>query len=146
MQHFLLFQSLLFVVILIAHFSLSLQAPNCPNFNKKARRTLKILRHNFLFVEKSSSSLGTSLVIPKRETRDVKVPGTTRCPWRWAFDDNPDRVPRFLTKAVCPDCRHYCRTVSYHHRGLVKRCDVTTGERVWNWIQVKLPVAFVYDS
>lgn len=126
--------------------SLSLQVPNCPSFHQNARKTLKSLRRDFMFVEKSSPSLETSLEIPKRVSRDVRVPGTTMCPWRWALDDNPDRVPRYLTKAVCPDCGHYCRAVLYYHRGLVRSCDVRTGETVWKWIQVKLPVAFVYDS
>ncbi len=145
-SHFLLFQKLLVVVLLINQISSSLQVPYCSSIHQNARKTLKSLRHNFLFVEKSSPSLETSLEIPKRVTRDVRVPGTTMCPWRWTLDDSPDRVPRFLTKAVCPHCGHYCRAVLYHHKGLVQSCDVRTGEKVWKWIQVKLPVAFVYDS
>ena len=145
MQYFFLFQKIFVVVVLITQISSSVQESNCLSLHQNARRTLRILRRNFLFVEKSNPTLDTSLEISKRVSRDVKVPGTTRCPWRWALDDNPDRVPRFLTKAVCPNCGHYCREVLYHHRGLVQRCDVTTGERVWKWIQVNLPVAFVYD-
>ena len=144
-QHFLLFQKFLVVAVLITQIS-SLQVSNCPNQRLSARKTLKSLRRDFLFVEKPSPSLNISLQIPRRVGRDVKVPGTTTCPWRWAWDDNPDRVPRFLSQAVCPGCRHYCHVVSYHHRGLVQSCDNTTGETVWKWIQVKLPVAFVYDS
>ena len=111
-------------------------------------KTLKRLRRNFMFVEKPSVSLQSSLGIQlRRVSRDVtaQTPGTTTCPWSWAQDDNPDRVPRFLTKAVCPDCKHYCRPVLFYHRGLVQRCHVSTGEPVWKWTMVELPVAFVYD-
>lgn len=124
----------------------SLQALNCPNSHQNARKKLAFLRRDFLFVEKPSSSLQTTLEIPRRVSRDVTMPGTSKCPWRWALDDNPNRVPRFLTKAVCSFCEHYCRPVLFHHRGLVQRCDVKTGEIVWKWVQVKLPVAFVYGS
>lgn len=128
--------------------SSSLQISSCPIVQLKPQKTLKRLRHHFLFVEKPSTLLQSSLGIARRVSRHVtvKIPGTTKCPWTWAQDDNPDRVPRFLAKAVCPDCGHYCRAVLYNHRGLVQRCDVRTGETVWKWVEVKLPVAFVYDS
>ena len=90
--------------------------------------TLKVLRRNFLFVQKSTQTLDTSLEISKRVSRDVKLPGTTRCPWRWALDDNPDRVPRFLTKAVCPYCGHYCRAVLYYHKGLMRSLRISPYE------------------
>ena len=108
---------------------------------------LKHLHLNFLFVEKPSSSLQSSLGIPRRTTRHlpVKIPGTTKCPWTWGYDDNLDRIPRYLTKAVCPNCGNYCRKVLYYHRGLVQRCDNTTGETVRKWTVIELPVAFVLD-
>ncbi|KAL9971748.1 hypothetical protein ACROYT_G017952 [Oculina patagonica] len=135
------------IVILTSVVSSLLQSSSCPDVNLKPRKTLTRLRQSFLFVEKPSVSLQSSLGIPKRVSRNVKVemPGTTMCPWTWSHDDNPDRVPRYLTKAVCPSCGHYCRAVFYYHRGLVQRCDVRTGEKVWKWTVVELPVAFVYD-
>ena len=139
---FQLFVAAVFVGII----STSLQI-SCPGVHQKPRKTLKRLRRNFLFVEKPFVSLQSSLGIPRRVGRDVirQMPGTSHCPWSWAQDDNPDRVPRFLTKAVCPDCAHYCRSVLYYHRGLVQRCDVRTGQTVWKWTLVELPVAFIYD-
>ena len=136
-SRFQLFVAALFVSII----STSLQI-SCPGVHQKPHKTLKRLRRNFLFV-----SLQSSLGIPRRVGRDVmsQMPGTSHCPWSWAQDDNPDRVPRFLTKAVCPDCAHYCRSVLYYHRGLVQRCDVRTGQTVWKWTLVELPVAFIYD-
>jgi len=127
---FQLFVAAVFVGII----STSLQI-SCPDVHQKPRKTLKRLRRNFLFVEKPFVSLQSSLGIPRRVGRDVirQMPGTSHCPWSWAQDDNPDRVPRFLTKAVCPDCAHYCRSVLYYHRGLVQRCDVRTGQTVWKW-------------
>ncbi|KAJ7371812.1 hypothetical protein OS493_023153 [Desmophyllum pertusum] len=136
------------IAVLISVISASLQI-SCPNVLQKPHKTLKRLRRNFLFVEPepASASLRSSLGIPRRVSRDVTVqmPGTSKCPWSWAQDDNPDRVPRFLTKAVCPDCKHFCRAVLYYHRGLVQRCDVRTGETVWKWTSVELPVAFIFD-
>ena len=127
--------------------SWSLPIPSCPTVQLKPQKTLKHLRHHFMFVEKPSTLLQSSLGITRRVSRDVtvKIPGTSKCPWTWAQDDNPDRVPRFMTKAVCPDCVHYCRAVLYSHRGLVQKCDVRTGETVWKWSSVELPVAFVFD-
>ena len=126
--------------------SSSLQT-SCPDVHQKPQKTLKRLRRNFFFVEKPSGSLQPSVGIPRRVSRDVtvKLPGTSKCPWSWAQDDTPDRVPRFLTKAVCPNCGHYCRSVLYYHRGLVQRCDFRTGQTVWKWTLIELPVAFVYD-
>lgn len=121
---------------------------SCPEVRQNPHKTLKRLRHNFLFVERpNSASLESSLEIPRRVGRDVTapMPGTSKCPWSWAQDDNPDRVPRFLTKAVCPDCGHYCRAVMYQHRGLVQRCDVRIGQTVWKWTVAELPVAYIYD-
>ena len=128
--------------------SYSLQIPSCPIVQLKPQKTLKHLRHHFMFVETEPSTLlQSSLGIRRRVSRNVpvKIPGTTKCPWTWEHDDNPNRVPRFLTKAVCPDCVHYCRAVLYNHRGLVQKCDVRTGETVWKWNSVELPVAFVFD-
>ena len=126
----------------------SLLTLNCTNVNQNAWKKLGFLRRNFLFVENpsSSASLQTTLEIPRRVGRDVTMLGTAKCPWKWALDDNPNHVPRFLTKAVCSFCGYYCRAVLFHHRGLVQRCDVRTGETVWKRVQVKLPVAYVYDS
>ncbi len=144
---FFLLQQLLVIVVLISVVSSSLQSSSCPNVHLKPSKILKRLRQSFLFVEKPPASLQSSLGIPKRVSRDVtvKLPGTTKCPWSWAQDDNPDRVPRFLTKAVCNNCGHFCRAVLYYHRGSVQRCDVRTGEKVWKWTVVELPVAFVFD-
>ena len=127
--------------------SLSLEM-TCPEFRQRPQKTLMRLRRHFLFVEKPFTSLQSPATAnPRRVSRDVTVqtPGTSKCPWSWAQDDSPDRVPRFLSKAVCPDCPHYCRSVLYYHRGLVQRCDISTGQTVWKWTLVELPVAFVYD-
>lgn len=140
-------QQLLVILVLMIAVSYCLQIHPCPAVQLKPQKTLKHLRHHFIFVETPSTLPQSSLGITRRISRGVtvKIPGTTKCPWNWAQDDNPDRVPRFLTKAVCPNCVHYCRAVLYNHRGLVQKCDVRTGETVWKWSTVELPVAFVFD-
>lgn len=140
----------LFAAAVLASYSviaLSSQVP-CQNISVqvKPRKLLKLLRQDFLFVEKPSALSDSLPSLPRRSRRvTAQMPGTSTCPWRWAQDDNPNRVPRFLTKAVCPNCGHYCRSVLYSHRTLVQKCDVKTGQLVWKWTFVKLPVAFVYD-
>ena len=148
MTLFLLQRQVFVTLVLLGMISSSLQAPSCQKVPLTPQKTLKRLRRNFMFVEKTSASPQSSAGIPRRSgTRDVTVqlPGTSKCPWSWAQDDNPNRVPRFLTKAVCPNCKHYCRAVRYSHRGLVQKCDVRTGETVWKWTMTELPVAFVFD-
>ena len=140
----------LFAAVVLASYSviaLSSQVP-CQNISVqvKPRKLLKLLRQDFLFVEKPSTLSDSLPSLPRRSRRvTVQMSGTSTCPWSWAQDDNPNRVPRFLTKAVCPDCGHYCRSVRYCHRVLMQKCDVKTGQIVWKWTSVKLPVAFVYD-
>ena len=125
----------------------SLQVPSCAKVPLTSQKILKRLRRNFMFVEKPSASPQPSVGIPRRSTREVtlQLQGYSKCPWSWAQDDNPNRFPRFLTKAVCPNCKHFCRAVRYSHRGLVQKCDVRTGEVVWKWAVVELPVAFLFD-
>ena len=146
MTSFLLQRQVFVTLVLLDMISSSLQVPSCQKVPLPPQKTLKRLRRNFMFVEKTSASPQSSVGIPRRSTRDVTVqlPGTSKCPWSWAQDDNPNRVPRFLTKAVCPNCKHYCRVVRYSHRGLVQKCDVRTGETVWKWTVTELPVAFVF--
>ena len=127
--------------------SSSLQVPLCTKVPLTSQKILNRLRRNFMFVEKPLSSPQPSIRITRRRIRDVngRLPGTSKCPWSWALDDNPNRYPRFLTKAVCPNCKHFCRAVRYSHRDLVQKCDVRTGEVVWKWTVVELPVAFLFD-
>ena len=98
----------------------------------------KTLTHLRL-VEKAFASLQSSRETFLRISRDVtsKISGRLICPRTWDRDDDPDRVPRFLAKAVCPNCRNYCRAGLYYHRGLMHRCDITTGEKVWKWTVVE---------
>ena len=100
-----------------------------------------------MFVENPYPSQVHLSVIPKRVSLQItlQTPSSTMCPWSWSHDDNPDRVPRFLTKAVCPDCKHFCRAVLYNYKGLMQRCDVRIGSAVWKWTLFELPVAFVFD-
>ena len=140
-------QQLFVALFLFGIIPSSLQVPSCAKVPLTSQKILKRLRRNFMFVEKPSASPQPSVGIPRRSTREVTLQllGYSKCPWSWAQDDNPNRFPRFLTKAVCPNCKHFCRAVRYSHRGLVQKCDVRTGEVVWKWAVVELPVAFLFD-
>ena len=72
--------------------------------------------------------------------------GTIKCPWTWAIDEDPDRIPRYLAKAECPQCNHYCRAVFYTHNSLVQRCDRKTGILYWKRMERTLQIAYVYDN
>ena len=93
---------LFIAIVLSGIITPSLQLPSCRKVFLPPRKTLKRLRQNFMFVE--TTFFGT----PRQRTRyvDAQRSGNSICPWRWVHDDNPNRVPRFLTKAVLP-----CNTV-----------------------------------
>ena len=106
------------------------------------------IRHRYIFVENKLVAAhnsnntqvngGINFVTGAKE-------GTTKCPWTWAIDEDPDRIPRYLAKAVCLQCNHYCRAVFYTHNSLVQRCDRKTGTIFWTRMERTLQVAYVYD-
>lgn len=150
---------MLVIVVVFWLSSLVADAGRCSSPVKRLspNKKFKHLRQHYYFVEKVEvASLREMLSIPLRRTRrDIKVVdsnysrgrrvGTSLCPWQWTTDVDQSRSPSSFTKAVCSQCRHYCRAVYYNHRALVKTCDQTTGIRVWKWIDVLLPIAYVYD-
>lgn len=146
------------VVVVFYISSLVADAGRCssPVKSLSPNRKFKHLRQHYYFVEKVDvAQFREMLSIPvRRSRRDVKVvdsnysrgkAGSSLCPWQWQIDEDQSRSPRTFVKAVCSECRHYCRAVYYTHRALVKKCDQTTGIRVWKWIDVLLPIAYVYD-
>ena len=133
-------------MVLILIYS-SLKVTSCPHHHQNPQRIIKRLFRRYMFVENPYPSQVHLSVIPKRVSRQItlQTQSSTMCPWSWSHDDNPDRVPRFLIKAVCPDCKHFCRAVLYNYKGLMQRCDVRIGRAVWKWTLFELPVAFVFD-
>lgn len=84
-----------------------------------------------------------------RQRRSLNQVRSQFCNWTTETDDNVDRNPRHLSKAVCNGCSWYCKPVNFHLRVLVKDCtDLKTHHEtmtVWKWETVSLPVAFVYS-
>lgn len=118
------------------------------------KQKFRHIRGHYYFVERFDvAHIARILKIPRRTRRDVNDAvqndnnrvGTSLCPWRWTKDEEPSRSPRHIVKAECSECQHFCRAVYYTHKALVKRCDETTGIRVWKWMDVTLPIAFLYD-
>ena len=145
---FVFFRQIYLVIVVLGVTSWSLQVFSCPTVSSLTpQKTLKRLRRHFMFVSRTATTLKSAPRTSRQTTRDgtVQLPGTSRCPWSWGLDDDPNRFPRFLTKAVCPNCTSSCREVRYSLKGLVQDCDVRTGERVWMWTVVELTTAFVYD-
>ena len=111
----------------------------------------KVSKAGWLLVKRNSyQELRESLNIPPRQRRSVNQTGSRfNCRSTFELDENENRQPRYLTKAVCKGCQWYCRPVEYDHRVLVRDCPTlkTHKERmdVWKWERVTLPVAFVYD-
>ncbi|XP_048589254.1 uncharacterized protein LOC125573014 [Nematostella vectensis] len=71
--------------------------------------------------------------------------GTT-CPWSWETDEDSDRFPKFIMRAVCTDRARcgVCRKVFYEHTVLRRRCDASLG-LVWERGTHTVPIAFVRD-
>ncbi|KAJ7371802.1 hypothetical protein OS493_023143 [Desmophyllum pertusum] len=108
---------------------------------------LQRIRQQFMFVENklgAHSSNNTHINGRINFVSGAKE-GTTRCPWSWAVDEDANRIPRYLAKAVCPKCNHYCRAVFYTHNSLVQRCDRKTGIIYWTRMERTLQIAYVYD-
>ena len=107
-------------------------------------QTLLYVRQHYMFVE--SSAHQKLLPNGRRRRNPSNLPGTALCPWKWGLDDDPHRKPRFLAKAECSGCPHFCRVVYFSHKALVQRCDSKTGFKVWRFTEKTLPIAYLYDS
>ena len=109
---------------------------------------LQKIRQSFIFVENklvAHSSNHTQINGVINFVTGAKE-GTKKCPWTWAIDEDPHRIPRYLAKAACPQCNHYCRAVFYTHNSLVQRCDRKTGTIYWTRMERTLQIAYVYDQ
>ena len=102
-------------------------------------------RQLYLFVENNSSTNQTQQVNGRIKLLSGATEGTSYCPWSWAVDDDPHRIPRYLLKAECRSCNHYCRAVFYTHNALVQRCDRTTGEIIWKRKEKTMEITYLYD-
>ncbi|XP_031555613.1 uncharacterized protein LOC116292432 [Actinia tenebrosa] len=143
------------LLVLVVTTFLAEATRNCTPRSMPVKRKFQHLRQHYHFVEKIEIAEAVEgIQIPRRTKRSASSAsnslsdnktGSSLCPWRWVNDDDTTRSPRYFRKAECPGCAHYCRAVYYHHRALFKRCDSTTGMRVWKWIEIALPIAFLYD-
>jgi len=142
---------ILMMVFLINLMSLPSSVSGCSSRRKKQfsdSQLLQKIRERYIFVEnklvahRSNNTQingGINFVTGAKE-------GTQKCPWTWAIDEDPDRIPRYLAKAECPQCNHYCRAVFYTHNSLVQRCDRKTGTLYWKRMERTLQIAYVYDN
>lgn len=110
----------------------------------------RISKSGWMLVQGNSwQELRESLNLQPRRRRSLNRTTSLHCSWTVELDDNVNRKPRFLPKAVCKGCKWYCKPVDYDHRVLVRDCDALRTHRdkmdVWKWEKVTLPVAFVYD-
>ena len=110
-------------------------------------QSLQLIRQRYIFVENKLviQSSNSTQINGRNNFVTGAIEGTTKCPWKWATDDDPDRIPRYIAKAVCPQCKHYCRAVFYTHNSLVQRCDRKTGTLYWTRMERTLQIAYVYD-
>lgn len=132
----------MFHVILIS------QSAPCGNTLVTPRQVVeKVSKTGWLMVKPNPwEQLQHSLNRPRRSINEIR---SHYCNWTAEIDENVDRNPRFLSKAVCNGCPWYCKPVHFHHRVLVRDCaeDMRTHKEkidVWKWETVKLEVAFVY--
>ena len=135
------FQSLaIVIVILIGTMSVLSSCKRLrPRRNITDSQCLHRLSRHYLLVE-------NSLLSSNDTQKNGPMEGTKNCPWTWALDDDPDRSPRYLAKAVCPKCNFNCRAVFYYHNTLVQRCTRRTGGVcIWKWAERSLAIAYVFD-
>lgn len=113
----------------------------------------RVSRSGWLLVRGNSwEDFRKSLNIRPRQRRSIDQRKSRHCNWTDELDENVNRKPRFLHKAVlvCKSCSSFCKPVDFDHKVLVKDCNAslrTHRERmdVWKWETVTLPVAFVYN-
>ena len=149
-----LFVNFQLLVILMMVFLIDLMSlpssSGCSSRRKKQftdSQLLQKIRQSFILVENklvAHSSNHTQINGGINFVTGAKE-GTKKCPWTWAIDEDPHRIPRYLAKAACPHCNHYCRAVFYTHNSLVQRCDRKTGTVYWTRMERTLQIAYVYD-
>ncbi|CAH3126956.1 unnamed protein product [Porites evermanni] len=110
-------------------------------------RCLHRLRHRYLFVEYGLHPSNDTQINGESNRYSGEKGGTTGyCPWVWAFDEDVDRIPRYLAKAECPLCGFQCRQVRYWHSTLVQRCTGRSSAFcTWKRKEVPLAISFIYD-
>ena len=111
----------------------------------------KVADSGWLLVRENHSQemIRKRLSVP-RQRRSLGAPGSRHhCGWTYEKDEDLNRQPRFLAKAVCENCPPSCKAIEFHHRVLVRHCQTLRTHRkvlhAWKWGTKTLPVAFVYD-
>ena len=108
-----------------------LQAPS--NMTSTAKNVLELIKKNHLIV-----SLHNSYNTSPRPLANSAPVRTKACPFKYEMDDDPNRLPQYLAKAVCPGCSRFCQALKYSVQVLVWKC-----ENVWVQAEKKLDVAFL---
>ncbi|XP_022801726.1 uncharacterized protein LOC111339337 [Stylophora pistillata] len=142
----------LWVVLALLYAAQVINSAPCGETLVTPRKVVEgVSRSGWLLVqENSGEDFRKSLSILPRQRRSTGHRKSHHCNWTDELDENVNRKPRFLYKAVCKGCISSCKPVEFDHRVLVKDCNAglrTRRERmdVWKWEKVTLPVAFVYN-
>lgn len=137
-------------VLILFQVLLMIQSAPCSKSSVVTPREVvdKVSKSNLLLVKQNPwQQLHQSL--NPRQRRSLNTVFSFHCNWTIEVDDNVDRNPRFLSKAVCKDCQWYCKPVYYEHRVLLRDCPKLRTHKVeidlWKWETVTLEVAFVYN-
>ena len=146
---------------MLATFHIKVLASPLPHPCKKTvqpQQALERITRSFMIVEDAYAGKQPKINyqevynLPPRKRRDVtsgpRIQGSTACPWQWKDTKlRPNEIPSKLTRAVCPDCGHFCHPVKYAFRVLVKDgCDPDSGVSIWRWKQRRIPIAYIYKS
>lgn len=148
---FVIFQTFWAVVTLLYAVQMIQSAPCRVTLVTPRKVVEKVSKSGWLFVRGHTlEDLQESLNIRPRQRRSINQTKSHYCSWTVELNENVNRKPRFLPKAVCHGCAWYCKAVEFDHRVLVRDCNAslrTHREKmdVWKWERVRLPVAFVYD-
>ena len=127
---------------LILYAGLLIPAEASGNCFPLQRVTAQKLRNRFKFFKGNPFSNGI------QSTGD---PSVGYCNWNYVTNFDAKRIPRDLLEAKLnctpmPACSYKCSNVTYYHSVLKEKCDHKTGIFVWEWRQVPLAIAYVYDA
>lgn len=114
----------------------------CKPIKKDPRKILRRLRNLYFFVnafrvEREEDDYGS----------EKDVPAGKYCPFKHVEENKgQNQLPQYEIKAVCPNCKDYCKPVYYKIQVLKSAgCDKKMGEEKWLRTEKKVPVAYVYS-
>ena len=118
----------------------------CTNGNSFPQKgKITYYRTNYIFLKKPSTVTTSNWAQTDVSSAKSNTPKKKTCNWSWAVNDVATRMPRYLVYAKCDNTKCNplrCKKITYTHYVLVRDLDCQTGEKVWKWKGVPLPIFY----